>query len=317
MTRFAIGLGSNVGSRLDHLRSAVEQLRRSGDVDPISSLYESAPVGGPDQGPFLNAVVLLETQLEPHALLDRLLEIEADAGRVRKVRWGPRTLDLDILLSDGDPVSDESLEVPHPRAAEREFVLRPLVEVWPDAKLGSGIAVSRALNQVSNQGVDRLVKTWAGHDVPWLGRVFVGFQFAWFIGVALAMASDGTLPDGTADVIRLVGAAVAAVGGALAFISSRRLGPALTALPEPRAEVPLVESGPYSLARHPIYGGVTLFILGASMIVDSLSGALLSLGLLPFFFLKSEYEERRLRIQYPEYRSYRERVTRRLIPFLI
>jgi protein-S-isoprenylcysteine O-methyltransferase Ste14 len=170
---------------------------------------------------------------------------------------------------------------------------------------------------VEDQSVDRLVKNWVSQDVPWWGRLFVGFQFAWFIAVALAMASDGTLPDGSADVVRLVGVVVAVLGGALAFTSSRRLGPALTALPEPRAHAPLVDGGPYSLARHPIYGGVTLFILGASMIVDSLSGALLSIGLLPFFYLKSEYEERRLRMKYAEYRSYRERVTRRLIPFLI
>ena len=316
MTRFAIGLGSNVGSRLDHLRFAVDHLGRLGDVGRVSSLYESAPVGGPEQGPFLNAVVLLDAQLKPHSLLDRLLEIEAEAGRVRNVRWGPRTLDLDILLSDGDPVADESLQIPHPRATEREFVLRPLIEVWPDARL-SGIDMSRALAEVRDQGVDRLAKTWVGQDSPWVGKVFVGFQFAWFVAVALAMASDGTIPDGSAEAFRLVGVVAAVIGGALAFISSRRLGPALTALPEPRAEVPLVESGPYSLARHPIYGGVTLFILGASMIVGSLTAVVLSVGLLPFFYLKSEYEERRLRIQYPQYRSYRERVTRRLIPFLI
>lgn len=317
MTRFAIGLGSNLDDRIDHLRSAVGLLGQLGDVGPVSSLYESAPVGGPQQDPFLNAVAVLESELKPHALLEHMLEIEAGEGRVRKVRWGPRTLDLDILSSDGDPVTDESLQIPHPRAHEREFVLRPLIEVWPDAELGPGIDMSRALVDVGDQGVDRLVKTWVGQSVPWLGRMFVGVQFAWFIAVALAMASDGTLPDGSVDVFRLVGAVVAVIGGALAFVASRRLGPALTALPEPRTEAPLVESGPYSLARHPIYGGVTLFILGASMIVDSLTGALLSIGLLPFFYLKSEYEERRLRIQYAGYRSYRERVTRRLIPFLI
>ena len=293
MTRFAIGLGSNVGSRLDHLRSAVDHLGRLGDVGPISGLYESAPVGGPEQDPFLNAVVLLDSQMEPHALLEQLLEIEAKEGRVRKVRWGPRTLDLDILLSDGDPVSDESLQIPHPRVTEREFVLRPLIDVWPAVELGTKTNLAGSLDEVGDQGVDRLVRTWIGEDVPWLGRLFVGVQFAWFIAVALAMASDGTLPDGSADVFRLVGTVVAVFGGALAFISSRRLGPALTALPEPRADAPLVESGPYSLARHPIYGGVTLFILGTSMILDSPTAALLSLGLVPFFYLKSEYSSRR------------------------
>ncbi len=317
MTRYAIGLGSNLGDRPSHLRLAVKRLGEVGAAGAVSSLYESAPVGGPPQDPFLNAVVIVESDLEPMALLDRLQEIEAEAGRVRRSRWGPRTLDLDIISSDGDSVSEEALHIPHPRAAEREFVLRPLVEVWPQARMASGTSASEAIKDVEGQGVDRLARLWSGDHRPWLGRLFVGFQFTWFLAIAVAMASDGTLPEGAADVTRFVGGMVAVVGGALAFISSRRLGPGLTALPEPRSDAVLIETGPYALARHPIYGGVTLFILGAAMIVDSLLGVFLSLALLPFFYLKSEYEERTLRIRYPEYRAYRERVTRRLIPFLI
>jgi len=315
--RYALGLGSNVGDRLAHLRFAVECLGEVGRVSAVSSLYESAPVGGPVQGPFLNAVVVVESDLEPLVFLDRLQEIETEAGRVRETRWGPRTLDLDIVSSDGDPVSEETLEIPHPRAAEREFVLRPLVEVWPEARVAPDTRASDALGEIGNQGVDRLVRVWGGDDQPWLGRLFVGLQFAWFLGIALAMASEGTLPEVSVDVTRIVGGMVAVIGAALALISSRRLGPALTALPEPRSDAVLIETGPYALARHPIYGGVTLLILGAAMIADSLTGVFLSLGLLPFFYLKSEYEERTLRIRYPEYRGYRERVTRRLIPFLI
>jgi 2-amino-4-hydroxy-6-hydroxymethyldihydropteridine diphosphokinase len=317
VTRYALGLGSNVGDRLANLRFAVECLGDVGGVGPVSSLYESAPVGGPVQGPFLNAVVVVESDLEPLALLDRLQEIEAEAGRVRGTRWGPRTLDLDIVSSDGNSVSEGTLEIPHPRAARREFVLRPLAEVWPEARVTPDTRASEALGEVGNQGVDRLARVWRGDEQPWLGRMFVGLQFAWFLAIALAMASDGTLPEGSVDVTRVVGAIVAVIGAALAFVSSRRLGPGLTALPEPRSDAVLIETGPYALARHPIYGGVTLFILGAAMIVDSLAGVFLSLALLPFFYLKSEYEERTLRIRYPEYRGYRERVTRRLIPFLI
>ena len=317
MIRYALGLGSNVGDRLAHLRFAVECLGEVGRVSAVSSLYESAPVGGPVQGPFLNAVVVVESDLEPLVFLDRLQEIETEAGRVKGTRWGPRTLDLDIVSSDGDPVSEETLEIPHPRAAEREFVLRPLVEVWPEARVAPDTRASDALGEIGNQGVDRLVRVWGGDDQPWLGRLFVGLQFAWFLGIALAMASEGTLPEASVDVTRIVGGMVAVIGAALALISSRRLGPALTALPEPRSDAVLIETGPYALARHPIYGGVTLLILGAAMIADSLTGVFLSLGLLPFFYLKSEYEERTLRIRYPEYRGYRERVTRRLIPFLI
>ncbi|MCH8970641.1 MAG: 2-amino-4-hydroxy-6-hydroxymethyldihydropteridine diphosphokinase [Acidobacteria bacterium] len=317
MIRYALGLGSNVGDRLAHLRFAVECLGEVGRVSAVSSLYESAPVGGPVQGPFLNAVVVVESDLEPLVFLDRLQEIETEAGRVRETRWGPRTLDLDIVSSDGDPVSEETLEIPHPRAAEREFVLRPLVEVWPEARVAPDKRASDALEEIGNQGVDRLVRVWGGDDQPWLGRLFVGLQFAWFLGIALAMASEGTLPEVSVDVTRIVGGMVAVIGAALALISSRRLGPGITALPEPRSDAVLIETGPYALARHPIYGGVTLLILGAAMIADSLTGVFLSLGLLPFFYLKSEYEERTLRIRYPEYRGYRERVTRRLIPFLI
>lgn len=317
MIRYALGLGSNVGDRLAHLRFAVECLGEVGGVSAVSSLYESAPVGGPVQGPFLNAVVVVESDLEPLVFLDRLQEIETEAGRVKGTRWGPRTLDLDIVSSDGDPVSEETLEIPHPRAAEREFVLRPLVEVWPEARVAPDTRASDALGEIGNQGVDRLVRVWGGDDQPWLGRLFVGLQFAWFLGIALAMASEGTLPEASVDVTRIVGGMVAVIGAALALISSRRLGPGITALPEPRSDAVLIETGPYALARHPIYGGVTLLILGAAMIADSLTGVFLSLGLLPFFYLKSEYEERTLRIRYPEYRGYRERVTRRLIPFLI
>ncbi len=90
----------------------------------------------------------------------------------------------------------------------------------------------------------------------------------------------------------------------------------MTALPEPKQEGVFVESGPYRLVRHPIYGGVFLWLLGTSLFLDSVVGTVLSLGLLGFFYLKSQYEERRLRIAYPEYSSYRRRVNRRLIPFL-
>ena len=317
MTKYAIGLGSNIGDRLEHLRSAVEQLDGLGEVSDASSLYETAPVGGPEQDPFLNAAVILHADLEPPTLLDQLHEVEKTSGRERAVRWGPRTLDLDILAWDGPEVATEGLRIPHPRAGEREFVLRPLVEVWPRALIGPGRPADAALASVEAQGVDRLARTWIDEQSPWPGRVFVAVQFAWFLGIALAMGWDGSLPGGSAGATRLVGVPLTVAGAALAFISSRRLGANLTAVPEPRSDATLVDTGPYRWARHPIYGGATLFILGTTLILDSFTGALLSLGLLPFFYLKTEYEERRLRIHFPQYRAYRQRVTRRLIPFLI
>jgi len=153
MTRFAIALGSNEGARLDHLRGAVAELERLGSVEGVSGLYETEPVGGPAQDPYLNAVAVLDTAAEPQDLLAGLHRIEAAHERARDVRWGPRTLDLDIVASDGDPVRAPDLEIPHPRAAERRFVLEPLCDVWPEAMVAEGLTASAALALVSDQEV--------------------------------------------------------------------------------------------------------------------------------------------------------------------
>lgn len=125
-----LGLGSNVGDRWQHLRDAVGSL--SGVV-ATSSVYETDPVGGPaGQPPFLNCVVVIETDLTPRQLLGVCHRLEAAAGRVRDARWGPRTLDVDILLMDGVDVDEPDLQIPHPRMPVRRFVLEPLAEVAPD-----------------------------------------------------------------------------------------------------------------------------------------------------------------------------------------
>jgi 2-amino-4-hydroxy-6-hydroxymethyldihydropteridine diphosphokinase len=130
--RVVIGLGSNLGERLEHLRAAVRGLGRSGRIVRVSRLYETAPMG-PPQPRYLNAAVLLETDVDPVALLDALLALEAEGGRVRGDTWGPRTIDLDILWIEGRPVDDPRLVVPHPRLTERAFALIPMLEVVPDA----------------------------------------------------------------------------------------------------------------------------------------------------------------------------------------
>ncbi|MFQ5524071.1 MAG: 2-amino-4-hydroxy-6-hydroxymethyldihydropteridine diphosphokinase [Acidimicrobiia bacterium] len=316
MTRYAIGLGSNLGDRLAHLRQGVQALGEIGEVEAVSGLYETDPVGGPDQDPFLNAVVLLETELKPREVLERLLEIEREEGRERTTRWGPRTLDLDIITSDLGTVTEESLEVPHPRAQQREFVLRPLVDVWPEAPLPGGVTAAEALVRIDDQGVDLLARSWL-HDSRLTGLALVGVQFVWFIGLALALAWDGSLPEGDADPMRILGMGLAAVGAGLAFVASRRLGRTLTPTPEPVPGADLIETGPYRLARHPIYGGVILFSFGTALVLNSLAGTVLALGLLPFFYFKSLYEERRLRMAYADYSRYRRRVPRRLIPFVL
>jgi len=150
--RAYIGMGSNLGDSLDLLRSATARLAGLGAVVAASPLYETDPVGYEDQPAFLNAVVLLDTTLEPDDLLDALLAIEAEFHRERTVRWGPRTLDLDLLWYEGVTRSDERLTLPHPRAHEREFVLRPLVDLDPELPL-AGSTASELLRRLPNQGV--------------------------------------------------------------------------------------------------------------------------------------------------------------------
>jgi 2-amino-4-hydroxy-6-hydroxymethyldihydropteridine diphosphokinase len=131
--RAFIGLGSNLGDRRALLAGAVAGLRRRGDVVAVSPLYETEPVGGPaGSGPFLNLVVELVTADPPRRLLERCHELEVAAGRVREERWGPRTLDADVLYVEGEAVDEEDLTVPHPRLWERRFVLAPLADLAPD-----------------------------------------------------------------------------------------------------------------------------------------------------------------------------------------
>lgn len=128
--RAIVALGSNLGDRAVHLRFGVEHLA---NVIDKSQVYETDPVGGPDdQQAYLNMVAVVETDLDPHAFLRRLHSIEAAAGRERTVHWGPRTLDLDLLFYDDVTISGGDLTVPHPRYAERRFVLEPLNEVAPE-----------------------------------------------------------------------------------------------------------------------------------------------------------------------------------------
>ena len=129
MARAFLGLGSNLGDRRRHLRDAVAAIP---DVVAVSRVYETVPVGGPDQGAYLNIVVRLDTDRSPRELLEICREREAEAQRVRTVRWGPRTLDVDVLWVDGQTVDEPDLVVPHPRMFERAFVLMPLRDVAAD-----------------------------------------------------------------------------------------------------------------------------------------------------------------------------------------
>lgn len=156
--RAYVGLGSNLGNRAAFLRGALAAL----DAEPgvrlmgVSPIYETDPVGVTDQPPFLNQVAELETVLTPDALLTRLLAIERAFGRERRVRWGPRTLDLDLLLYGDARIATERLCVPHPRMTERAFVLVPLADMAPDLVIpGTGRCVRDWVRLVGTKGVRR------------------------------------------------------------------------------------------------------------------------------------------------------------------
>jgi 2-amino-4-hydroxy-6-hydroxymethyldihydropteridine diphosphokinase len=137
--RAFLGLGSNLGDRRRYLADAIAGLP---DVVAVSPLYETDPVGGPPgQGPFLNCVVELQTSLDAYALLEVARAAEAAARRVREERWGPRTLDVDVLLVGDERVDDDELTVPHPRMWERAFVLFPLADLAPEIAAGPLAAI--------------------------------------------------------------------------------------------------------------------------------------------------------------------------------
>jgi 2-amino-4-hydroxy-6-hydroxymethyldihydropteridine diphosphokinase len=136
MTVAWIGIGSNVGDRVAFCRRAVAELGKLATtaVDATSSLYETSPLGGPPQRSFINLVVRLGTGLQPRSLLESTQEIEVRMGReASDIKWGPRVIDLDLLLYDDVKLSEPDLEIPHPRMSQRNFVLIPLLEVDPDA----------------------------------------------------------------------------------------------------------------------------------------------------------------------------------------
>ena len=127
-----------------------------------SGLYVTAPVGGPEQDDYFNQVVELSTALSPYELLAAIQGIEAELGRVREIRWGPRTIDVDILWYHGFSSAEACLEVPHPRMEQRRFVLEPLAELAPDLVLPSGRTVTEALAGVQDQNVRRIEDGAAG-----------------------------------------------------------------------------------------------------------------------------------------------------------
>lgn len=318
MTVAAVAIGSNLGDRIANLRFAVGELSSLGTIVALSSVYETAPIGGPEQGPYLNAVATIETDLEPHALLDALLAIESEAGRLRTIRWGPRTLDLDVILYGREEVDDERLTVPHPRFAERRFVLEPLLEVMPDAVAPDGGEVASLLPAVSGQELTktRLRLRERRDSFGSKGGWWVAVQGVVLVASLVALLVDARSLPWPAWTVWL-GAILAVAGAVQSFLGLQHLGVNLTPYPEPLSSARLVALGVYRLVRHPIYGGIVEMLVGAALFRRSLVALLIGVVGAVFFWSKAYFEERRLMEHYPGYATYRSRVTRRLIPWVV
>jgi 2-amino-4-hydroxy-6-hydroxymethyldihydropteridine diphosphokinase len=150
-----VALGSNLGDRFDYLQKAINEISslKEIEISKISSVYETLPVGGPEQGNYLNAVITLATKLEAEELLRKLFLIELNLGRQREVVWGPRTIDLDLIWFDDQTINLDNLVLPHPRAHERCFVIKPWLEIDPKARIGN-TEIQEFLKQLDCSGVN-------------------------------------------------------------------------------------------------------------------------------------------------------------------
>lgn len=338
MTRAAIALGSNLDDRRALLCAGADALTRLGTVVAVSSLYETAPVGGPEQDSFFNAVIVIDTALGPRELLDELHRIEAEAGRVREVRWGPRRLDLDLILFGTRRAEEGGMVVPHPRFTQRRFVMAPLVEAWPDARTPEGQKVADYLADTADQEVVSLGHWWPETDpapdpadVDALATTasnqatatFAGRGGWWVVaqaGIGAAVIASVLLFDNTIGAgpwVVWVGVALLLAGLAQTTLGLLHLGVSLTPYPEPLELGDLVYGGVYRYVRHPVYGGITLGMVGLALYQRSWIGLVAAAGGGVFFWLKAGFEERRLLAKYPEYLDYRARTRARIIPWIV
>lgn len=155
-----LGLGSNMGDRESNIKSAICELNKHSKIaiDKISSLYETKPVGFVNQPNFLNLVISINTMLNPHELLSECLQAEYHLGRIRKQRWGPRNIDIDILIFQSHMIQDEVLQLPHPRLHERSFVLIPLQEIAYDLPVYQGLTSKDLLQKMNTNDEVMLYK---------------------------------------------------------------------------------------------------------------------------------------------------------------
>lgn len=157
MPKAYVGLGSNLGDKRMMLEEATARLGATPGIAirRRSALYRTPPWGDTDQDSFLNGAIAVETALPPHALLDACLAVERSLGRVRGRKWGPRSIDLDLLHVDGVAIADARLVLPHPYLLERAFVLVPLVEIAPDLVI-EGVVIGQALARLDQTGIERV-----------------------------------------------------------------------------------------------------------------------------------------------------------------
>ncbi len=153
MRRAYIGLGANLGDPPAQLRAAIDAIGALGTLLAVSPFYRSAPLGPADQPEFCNAVCVLETALDAQPLMAQLLAIEHRMGRLRTLKWGPRTIDLDLLHVEGHSSDSEALKLPHPGIAERNFVLVPLADVAPDLNIPGIGRVADAAGRIGRAGL--------------------------------------------------------------------------------------------------------------------------------------------------------------------
>ena len=318
MTRAVVALGSNIGDRLATLSSAVAQLQELGTICALSRLYETAPIGGPEQQPFYNAVAIVDTALDANDLLAALHRIEANFDRTREIRWGPRTLDLDLILHGATVIDTGVITVPHPRYRQRRFVLEPLLEAWPAAQDPDGTSLAPLLIDLQDQDL-RVVQAaaWERAIPPATTQRDRGGM--WVIGQMLVLAAffaivatTGAQSPGTA--LELGGGLVAGLGVAILVVAMTDLGRLMTPFPEPVGGGDLVGSGLYGMVRHPMYSAVMLITVGLAGLFASVVGLAVWPLVIGFFSAKSRHEEQWLANAHSGYEEYRRAVPRRFVP---
>ncbi|MCE5322886.1 2-amino-4-hydroxy-6-hydroxymethyldihydropteridine diphosphokinase [bacterium] len=153
-----LGIGTNLGDKVANVHKAIEMVdaHEGCTVSAVSSIYITKPVGVKDQPDFANAVIAVKTALDPYELLELCNKIEREMGRKRTIRWGPRVIDMDILLYEDVNISEKQLTIPHPMMMERAFVLIPLAEIAPDLELPGGITAKEAAEQIDRAGIKQI-----------------------------------------------------------------------------------------------------------------------------------------------------------------